>query len=174
MTFRTLTARITSAGLLAGYRRPAEFMARCRECPSFAATWQCPPLAADPLAAPFREALVVTVVASLDKDERSSLAATDVMARASVLLGEELARRARETGGRTLRGIGPCRLCDPQPCTRPAGRPCRHPGRLSPSLEACGIDVVALVRDLHGICLQWGAGGLLPATLTATGACLYS
>ena len=174
MTFRTLTARITSAGLLAGYRRPAEFMARCRECPSFAATWQCPPLAADPLDEPFTEAVVVTVEVCLDEAERCSLAATDVMARASALLGEELARRAREPGGRTLCGIGPCRLCAPQPCTRPEGRPCRHPKLVSPSLEACGIDVVALVRDLHGICLQWGADGLLPATLTATGACLYS
>ena len=174
MTFRTLTARITSAGLLAGYRRPSEFLARCRECPSFAATWQCPPLAADPLEEPFTEAVVVTVEVCLDEAERCSLAATDVMARASALLCEELARRARETGGRTLCGIGPCRLCDPQPCTRPAARPCRHPERVSPSLEACGIDVVTLVRDLHGICLQWGADGLLPATLTATGACLYS
>lgn len=174
MTFRTLTARITSAGLLAGYRRPSEFLARCRECPSFAATWQCPPLAADPLEDPFTEAVVVTVEVCLDEAERCSLAATDVMSRASALLCEELARRARETGGRTLCGIGPCRLCDPQPCTRPAARPCRHPERVSPSLEACGIDVVTLVRDLHGICLQWGADGLLPATLTATGACLYS
>lgn len=174
MTFRTLTARITSAGLLAGYRRPSEFLARCRECPSFAATWQCPPLAADPLEKPFTEAVVVTVEVCLDEAERCSLAATDVMSRASALLGEELARRARETGGRTLCGIGPCRICAPQPCTRPEGRPCRHPKLVSPSLEACGIDVVALVRDLHGICMQWGADGLLPATLTATGACLYS
>lgn len=174
MTFRTITARITSAGLLAGYRRPSEFLARCRECPSFAATWQCPPLAADPLEEPFTEAVVVTVEVCLDEAERCSLAATDVMSQASALLCEELARCARETGGRTLCGIGPCRLCDPQPCTRPAARPCRHPERVSPSLEACGIDVVTLVRDLHGICLQWGADGLLPATLTATGACLYS
>lgn len=174
MTFRTLTARIPAARLLAGYCRPAEFLARCRECPSFAATWQCPPLAADPLDEPFSEAVVVTVEACLDEAERRSLAAAEVMARASARLGEALASLARETGGRTLCGIGPCRICAPQPCTRPEGRPCRHPERVSPSLEACGIDVVTLVRDLHGHGLQWPADGLLPSVLSATGACLCS
>jgi len=38
---------------------------------------------------------------------------------------------------------GPCELCNPCPCTYP----CRHPEYARPSMEACGIDVYATVRQ---------------------------
>ena len=37
---------------------------------------------------------------------------------------------------------GPCGLCDP--C--PMDRPCRHPYKARPSMEACGIDVFGTAR----------------------------
>ena len=43
-------------------------------------------------------------------------------------------------------------------CTRRRGLPCRHPGKVRPSLEAFGFDLVNTARELFGIELQWGGG----------------
>ena len=42
-------------------------------------------------------------------------------------------------------GMGSCNLCET--CTYPCGEPCRHPEDAIVSLEACGIDVMRLMKD---------------------------
>lgn len=42
-------------------------------------------------------------------------------------------------------GAGGCSLCEH--CTRPEGKPCRHPDNALISMEACGIDVYNTVKD---------------------------
>jgi predicted metal-binding protein len=42
-------------------------------------------------------------------------------------------------------GAGGCRLCDP--CAYVDGEPCRKPDDAIVSLEACGIDVMRLMKD---------------------------
>ena len=46
-------------------------------------------------------------------------------------------------------GSGPCRLCED--CAFEEG--CRHPYEARPSMEACGIDVFATVRN-HGLAID--------------------
>ncbi len=58
-----------------------------------------------------------------------------------------------------------CVLC-PEGCTRPEGKPCRHPERLRHSLESVGFDIVAMTRELLGIDLEWSTDGTLPKHLS--------
>lgn len=46
-----------------------------------------------------------------------------------------------------LLGAGACRLCEK--CSHRDGEPCLFPDKAFPSLEACGIDVVSLSRQLE-------------------------
>ena len=63
-------------------------------------------------------------------------------------------------------GAGACRLCEP--CSYVSGKPCRRPRDAIVSLEACGIDVMRLLRE-NGLRCYHGKG-----TLTYAGGILYS
>lgn len=62
-------------------------------------------------------------------------------------------------------GAGACQLCET--CTYPTGKPCRHPKEAIVSLEACGIDVMRLLRD-HALKYYNGKG-----TVTYVGGLAY-
>ena len=71
--------------------------------------------------------------------------------RQHALVDEALLRELKqEPEPHDLSGAGSCSLCEK--CTYPDA-PCRHPKKARRSLEACGIDVVALskVVGLHYI-----------------------
>ena len=59
---------------------------------------------------------------------------------------------------------GGCMLC--AACTRPAGRPCRHPEAVGYSLESLGCDVGAAARGELGWELLWPRRDKLPRYLT--------
>ena len=63
-------------------------------------------------------------------------------------------------------GAGGCHLCDP--CAYVDGEPCRNPDDAIISLEACGIDVMRLMRD-HGMKYSSGKN-----TVTFIGGALYN
>lgn len=62
-------------------------------------------------------------------------------------------------------GAGACGLC--KTCTYGEGKPCRRPDDAIVSLEACGIDVMALMKD-HGMKYYNG-----PNTVTYVGGVFY-
>ena len=62
-------------------------------------------------------------------------------------------------------GAGGCRLCDP--CAYVAGEPCRNPDDAMISMEACGMDVMRLMKDND---LKYYNG---KNTVTFIGAILY-
>ena len=72
----------------------------------------------------------------------------------------------RQYGGRSFAYVGTCIHCPEGSCTRPEGRPCRHPELVRPSLEACGFDVARTASELFGIEMKWGSGGRMPEYLT--------
>ena len=69
-------------------------------------------------------------------------------------------------GGRSFAYVGTCLYCPDGSCTRPAGKPCRHPDKVRPSLEACGFDIARTTSELFGIDLKWGSEGRIPEYLT--------
>lgn len=54
-------------------------------------------------------------------------------------LGQRIERALAEHENYLHLGAGGCHIC-PE-CTAPEGKPCRHPDKVLPPLEGCGVDV---------------------------------
>jgi predicted metal-binding protein len=55
---------------------------------------------------------------------------------------------------------GSCRLC--KQCAYEQNKPCKHPDKMHPSLEATGINVNELTIKCFGFSLQWYMNGSFP------------
>jgi predicted metal-binding protein len=61
--------------------------------------------------------------------------------------------------------VGKCIYCS-KTCARIEGKPCRHPDKVRPSLEAFGFDLMKTSEELLGIKMKWGHDGMMPEYLT--------
>ena len=57
---------------------------------------------------------------------------------------------------------GTCHLCKQGECTRISGKPCLHPEKIRPSLEAFGFDISKTSLQLFNTELKWGSKERLP------------
>lgn len=115
---------------------------KANACGRYGKSWVCPPGVGElPMLREryerYGKAIVFTTVHSIEDsfDFEGMMEAQEAHSK----IDAELLRRL--DGGQTLLGSGGCRLCEE--CTYPDS-PCRHPRSAVPSVEACGIDVVAL------------------------------
>jgi predicted metal-binding protein len=157
------------------YRDVERIRQYCLACPSYGNSWACPPFDFDltsvtdgfktvTLMASIIEFDEATRAACLRAKAKSRQVASTAMAEVWKTLLPHLLEMERETPGSrcfTFR----CSLC-PEGCTRPEGKPCRHPDKMRHSLESVGFDIVAMARDLLGIDLEWSKDGTLPKHLT--------
>ena len=123
-------------------------------CGFYGKNWTCPP-AVDSLDA-FREQfarfdsmLIVYRICSVKDsfDWKGMMAGADEFKERFQALKKEVAAEDLD-GSYMFLGAGGCNLCDP--CAYSEGEPCRSPGDAIVSLEACGIDVMRLMKD-HGM-----------------------
>ncbi len=128
----------------------AEVRKACEDnyCGRYGKSWTCPPGAGDwqELAAhyqSYKNAFVFTTVHKIEDsfDFEGMDAASQVHRKAEEAL---LARLSPWLGQFELLGAGSCSICGE--CTYPDA-PCRYPEKARRSMEACGIDVVALSRE---------------------------
>ena len=82
-----------------------------------------------------------------------------------VRIEKELLEMERKYGGRGFAYVGKCLYCSGSECTRKRNRPCLHPDKVRPSLEAFGFDIGRTLSELFGIRLLWGKDGILPEYL---------
>ena len=140
-TARDFTAELPAAAYVARFRDAERVGCYCRECGNYGRSWGCPPFGFD-----MEE--YVTRYGTAQRLER------------------RLLEMERQYGGRSFAYVGTCIHCPEGSCTRPEGRPCRHPELVRPSLEACGFDVARTASELFGIEMKWGSGGRMPEYLT--------
>lgn len=173
-TVTTSQATIGADEFISRYRDVERFDAYCRECPGYGKSWNCPPFDFDPRTRSEGFKTVIVMGTTIEFDEQTLAAcktpeqATAAGKQAMEEVWQELLPRLygmeRETPGSrcfTFR----CVLC-PEGCTRPEGKPCRHPGKMRHSLESVGFDVEAITRDLLGIDLEWSTDGSLSKHIT--------
>lgn len=165
---------IAADELVQRYRDVERIRAFCLQCPGYGKTWSCPPFDFDPRSVSdgFRTATIMGTTIEFDEQtrascmdaEQSSAMGRQAMEEVWKTLLPRMYKMERETPGSrcfTFR----CSLC-PEGCTRPEGKPCRHPDLMRHSLESVGFDIVAMTRELLGFDLEWSTDGSLPKHLT--------
>ena len=150
------------------YRDKARVESFCRECDGYRRRWCCPPLspALESRMLSYSKVTIMACVMTLEENDEPISRAMEIMRPEILRVNKLLIERERLTGGMAMGFAGNCTFCGDEPCTRPEGKPCRHPELVRPSLEAFGFDLVATARDLLGIDLLWSTDGRLPAHLT--------
>jgi len=176
MEYKVSTKQVTISAeeFVSRYRDVERIRVFCTQCPSFGKVWSCPPFDFDARIVSNGFATVTVTGTTIEFDEetraacktteQSSATGREAMEQVWKSLLPSLYEQERAIPGSrcfTFR----CTLC-PEGCTRPSGKPCRHPGKMRHSLESVGFDVVAITRDLLGIELEWSTDGSLPKHLT--------
>lgn len=161
------TANIGVDEYIARFRDEKRFIGLCKQCPNYGNSWGCPPFDFDTgdFLRQYRYAhLMATKIVPTEKgipiDRTQELVRPERQRIEKGLLEME-----RRYGGRAFAYVGKCLYCHSAECTRKCGRPCRHPDKVRPSLEAFGFDIDRTLAELFGIKLLWGKDGILPEYL---------
>ena len=145
--------------------------AGCRPCPDYGRYWTCPPYDV-PAAEYWGQYRTVLLRGMQFHFTRELLERRFTPEELAEYTRELTAAHARRMDGH-LRALYPgaavlttggCMLC--AACTRPAGRPCRHPEAVGYSLESLGCDVGAAAWGELGWELLWPRRDKLPRYLT--------
>lgn len=153
---------------IARFRDHERFIAYCRKCRNYGQSWGCPPFDYDVeyLLRQYRTALLVATKITPAEGGHPLSEAGALIFPERMRLERTLLEMESRYGGRSFAYVGTCLYCPESSCTRPEGKPCRHPERVRPSLEAYGFDIGKTASELFGIHLKWGANGKLPEYLT--------
>ena len=167
-TARDFTAELPAAAYVARFRDAERVGGYCRECGNYGRSWGCPPFGFDVgeyLSGYTSALLVATKIVPEERDIPFS-ESKRLIHPERLRLEERLLEMERLYGGRSFAYVGTCLYCPEGSCTRPSGKPCRHPDKVRPSLEACGFDIGRTTSELFGIDLKWSRDGHIPEYLT--------
>ena len=145
------------------YQDREKFMAYCRECPYYGALWSCPPLTfdADAFLAPYAWVNLLCaqihlddeIIQAADTAEKIKTTGWEIVSRAK----NDVEKRMRmlETKAPDSRSLssGGCNLCET--CTRTVGLPCRRLEEMRYSMDAFGLDLTAITKDVFHIDILW-------------------
>lgn len=150
------------------FRPEVREMCSADKCRSYAKCWSCPPACGSlesitSRAASYSSGIIVQTTGSME-DDFDMAAIRDTMLEHKKSF-DNFVRQMRLIKGNCLpMGAGACTRC--RKCTYP-DRPCRHPDRLYPSMEAYGLWV-------SDVCTRSGLGyNYGPQTITYTSCILY-
>lgn len=167
-TAEDFTAELPVARYMARFRDAERIGGYCRTCPSYGQSWGCPPLGfdAEEHLSQFASALLVATKITPEEHDLPLSEAGRLIRPERMRLEERLLGLERQYGGRSFAYVGTCLYYTEGSCTRPESKPCRHPDRVRPSLEAFGFDIARTASELFGIELKWGSRGCMPDYLT--------
>ena len=167
-TARDFTAELPAAAYVARFRDAERVGGYCRECGNYGRSWGCPPFGFDmeEYVTRYGTALLVATRITPEEPGLPVSEAGRLILPERQRLERRLLEMERQYGGRSFAYVGTCIHCPEGSCTRPEGRPCRHPELVRPSLEACGFDVARTASELFGIEMKWGSRGRMPEYLT--------
>lgn len=166
---------VAAADYIADFRDARRFMELCAACPNYGRSWACPPFAFDAgevLRHYDRVRLFATKIVPAQADLPIECAQELLRPERERIEREQLTME-RRCGGLSLAFAGRCLYCPEGACTRPCGKPCRHPDKARPSLEAFGFDIGRTLAEQFGIELKWGTDGHLPPYLMFVSGVFY-
>lgn len=162
------TTSLPAADYVARFRDAERFIGCCRVCGNYGRSWGCPPFDYEVAEQLGRYRSVLLVATKITPTvEGLPLSVSQALIRPErIRLESRLRDMERIYGGRSCAYVGECLYCPAGTCTRPEGKPCRHPDLVRPSLEAYGFDIGRTLDELFGIDLKWGSDGRMPEYLT--------
>ena len=167
-TVERYTAENDAKVYIERFRKADYFIRLCQQCGNYGRRYGCPPFDDDPLAAiGGYDKVRIMGLKITPKDKSLPLeAANDLMNPVISELNEELLETEKSLGGMCYGFVGTCPYCGGATCARIDGKPCKHPDKVRPSLEAIGFDISKTAKDLLGIDIKWSQDGLIPEYLT--------
>lgn len=161
------TITIPVAEYMEHYRDAEKFIGFCKQCTRYNTYWACPPFSfnVDEYLSQYTTAFLIgTKLTPLHPEKITDdisfgkeMMETERIRTDALLLDMEKSHKGRAFFP------GSCLLC--LSCTRAKGKPCVHPERVRPSLEACGFDIGKTASELLHIELKWGEHGKMPEYL---------
>ncbi len=170
------SADIAVADYIAGFRDRERFLKLCMQCPNYGASWGCPPFDfdTDQVLGRYKYArLVATKITPEDKNIPIGRSGA-VINPERVRMESELLEMEHRYGGRAFAFVGSCIYCNGAECRRRCDKPCLHPDKVRPSLEAFGFDIGRTLSELFGMELLWGKDDCLPDYLILVTAFLHN
>ena len=166
-TTERFTAEIPAKEYIANFRRADYFIKLCQQCENYGKRYGCPPFDDDPLNLLERYQNVWLLgVKIVPTDTNLPLkCAKNLMSPVIDELNKELLAEEKRRGGYSFGFVGTCPFCGGASCAREMGKPCRHPDKVRPSLEAFGFDMSKTAKDLLGLEIKWSKDGKIPEYL---------
>ena len=163
-TIEYFTADIGVDEYIERFRDEARFIELCEKCPNFGCSWGCPPFDfdTDEFLRQYKYAHLMATKIIPDRNDIPVEMTQEFIRPERVRIEKELLEMERKYGGRGFAYVGKCLYCSGSECTRKRNRPCLHPDKVRPSLEAFGFDIGRTLSELFGIRLLWGKDGILP------------
>ena len=174
-TTESFSAELDASIYIADFRRADYFLQFCRECGNYGRRYGCPPFEYDPLLviAPYQKVRIIGVKIVPNAGGLPLSEANMLMTPVVRKLNEELLALEKSLGGMAFGFAGSCPYCGEVLCARIDGKPCRHPDKVRPSLEAFGFDVSKTASDLLGLEIKWSHDDRIPEYLILVGGVFY-
>ena len=154
---------IETRAIIDRYREVEACAEACRACRNYGRIWACPPFDFDPFDRIGHFGFATVFARKVILPDRLPLAdLADHIRDIKHECERRLLELERLNSGYACILAGHCDKCDPLPCSRTEGRPCRHPDSARPSLEAFGFNLGKLIHDLFGLDFAWGTDGFAP------------
>lgn len=175
---KSVTYRDTDLALnayIAAYRDVRQCERACRACPRYGKWWICPPFAYDIEATLHKYTRIFLLGAQIHLPAGTTVEDSLAISRPEIdAINRRLLAIEGAADGFALTFVGGCTYCGNSPCSRIDGKPCRHPDKARPSLEAFGFDVARTAADLLHLEMTWGSDGMAPPSLTLVFAVLHN
>lgn len=158
------------------FRNEKRFIELCKMCPNFGNSWACPPFDFDTenllrnyKYAKLSATKIIPTLKNIKQDNTQMLIRPE-----RIKIERELLMMEKKYGGRGFSCIGTCIHCNDGSCTRDCNKPCLHPDKVRPSLEAFGFDLEATLKELFELELKWSDDEYVPEYLILVSGFLHN
>lgn len=170
ITFTTerYTVDVEAKTYIDNFRRADYFIKLCQQCGNYGRRYGCPPFDSDPISLieKYTKVRIIGVKIIPTYKDQPLEYANELMKPVITDLNRELLQQEKYLDGMCFGFVGSCPYCVGKPCARIEGKPCKHPDKVRPSLEAIGFDISKTAKELLGLEIKWSQGGLIPEYLT--------
>lgn len=166
----------TKSEQLIKYEEKKKFDLLCKNgCPNYNKKWSCPPLSPSysNFVSEYENIIIVVFSTKLDqfhyiKNDYLKVKAANTIMKSRI----DKVLRSFVSNDRYYISTGSCRMC--KPCKRKLNQPCAHPGEMTFSFEALGINVSEMVSDLFDFELKWYKKNSLPEYTSVVAGIIYN